>query len=61
VLPPDHDPLAQVADAQAFKAALGDRVTIVVIRNCSHAAIAEAPDAISDALLEYADTLWPKS
>jgi hypothetical protein len=32
-----------------------------MIRNCSHAAVAEAPDAISDALIDYAATLWPKS
>jgi pimeloyl-ACP methyl ester carboxylesterase len=59
-LQPDHDPLAHVEDAREFKRALGDRVTIVVIRNCSHAAIAEAPDAISDALIDYAAILWPK-
>jgi len=60
-LQPDHDPLAHEEDAQAFQCALGDRVTIVVIRDCSHAAVAEQPDAISDALIDYADTLWPKS
>jgi pimeloyl-ACP methyl ester carboxylesterase len=60
-LQPDHDPLAHVEDAREFKRALGDRVTIVMIRNCSHAAVAEAPDAISDALIDYAATLWPKS
>jgi pimeloyl-ACP methyl ester carboxylesterase len=60
-LQPDHDPLAHVEDAREFKRALGERVTIVVIRNCSHAAVAEQPDAISDALIGYAATLWPKS
>jgi len=60
-LQPDHDPLAHVEDARAFKMALGDRVTIIVIRNCSHAAVAEQPDAISEALIDYAHTLWPKS
>jgi pimeloyl-ACP methyl ester carboxylesterase len=59
-LQPDHDPLAHEEDAQEFKRALGDRVTIVVIRNCSHAAVAEQPDAISNALIDYANTLWPK-
>jgi hypothetical protein len=39
---------------------MGDRVTVVVIRNCSHAAVAEQPDAISDALIDYVNTLWPK-
>jgi pimeloyl-ACP methyl ester carboxylesterase len=60
-LQPDHDPLAHVEDARAFKRALGERVIVRVIRNCSHAAIAEAPDAVSDALIDYAATLWPKT
>jgi pimeloyl-ACP methyl ester carboxylesterase len=60
-LQPDHDPLAHGDDAAEFKQALGDRVTIVVVRNCSHAAVAEAPDAISDALIDFARALWPKS
>jgi pimeloyl-ACP methyl ester carboxylesterase len=59
-LQPDHDPLAHEEDAHEFKRALGDRVTVVVIRNCSHAAVAEQPDAISNALIDYANTLWPK-
>jgi pimeloyl-ACP methyl ester carboxylesterase len=59
-LQPDHDPLAHADDAQAFRRALGDRVTIKVIRNCSHAAVVEQPDAISDALIAYADSLWPE-
>jgi pimeloyl-ACP methyl ester carboxylesterase len=60
-LQPDHDPLAHAEDAREFKRALGDRVTIKVIRDCSHAALAEQPDAISEALIDYANTLWPKS
>jgi pimeloyl-ACP methyl ester carboxylesterase len=60
-LRPDHDPLAHGDDAAEFKQALGDRVSIVVVPNCSHAAVAEAPDAISDALIEYASSLWLKS
>jgi pimeloyl-ACP methyl ester carboxylesterase len=60
-LQPDHDPLAHAQDADEFQRALGDRVTIVVIRNASHAAVAEAPDAISDALIAYAGALWPGS
>jgi pimeloyl-ACP methyl ester carboxylesterase len=59
-LQPDHDPLAHADDAHEFKRALGGRVTIVVIRNCSHAAVAEQPDATSDALIDYAAALWPK-
>ena len=58
-LQPDHDPLTRVEEAHEFKAALGDRVTVIVIRNASHAAIAEQPTAISDALIEYARGLWP--
>ena len=58
-LQPDHDPLAHAEDAQEFKRALGDRVTVVTVRNCSHAAIAEQPEAISAALIGYAEALWP--
>jgi len=57
-LQPDHDPLAHVEDAHEFKRALGDRVTVTVIPNCSHAAVAEQPAAISDALIVYARALW---
>jgi pimeloyl-ACP methyl ester carboxylesterase len=57
-LQPDHDPLAHVEDAHEFKRALGDRVTVVIVRNASHAAIAEQPDAISAALIGYARGLW---
>jgi pimeloyl-ACP methyl ester carboxylesterase len=56
-LQPDHDPLAHEEDAHEFKRALADRVTIVMIRDCSHAAVAEQPDAISDALIDYAAAL----
>ena len=57
-LQPDHDPLAHVEDAHEFKRALGDRVTVVVIPNSSHAAIAEQPGFISEALIAYARGLW---
>src|SRR5258706_1142582 len=60
-LQPDHDPLAHVEDAHEFKRALGDRVTVTVIPNSSHAAIAEQPEFISDALIAYARALWPDS
>jgi len=60
-LQPDHDPLAHVEDAHDFKRALGDRVTVVIIPNSSHAAIAEQPEFISDALIAYARGLWPDS
>jgi pimeloyl-ACP methyl ester carboxylesterase len=57
-LQPDHDPLAHVEDAHEFQRTLGDRVTVRVIPDCSHAAIVEQPDLISDALINYARRLW---
>lgn len=59
-LQPGHDPLAHVEDAHEFKRALGDRVTVVVIDNASHAAIEEQPEAISAALIDFAGRLWPR-
>ncbi len=59
-LQPGHDPLAHVEDAHAFKRALGDRVTVIVIDNASHAAIEEQPEAISAALIDFANRLWPR-
>ena len=56
-LQPSHDPLAHAEDAHEFQRALGDRVTVVVIPNSSHAAIAEQPEAISDALIDFARRL----
>ena len=56
---PSHDPLAHVADAEEYKKALGDRVTVVVIPNAAHAVIVEQPKAVSDALIAYARKLWP--
>ena len=58
-LQPGHDPLAHVEDAHEFKRALGERVTVIVIDNASHAAIEEQPEAISDALIDFAKRLWP--
>ena len=55
---PSHDPLAHVADAEEYKKALGDRVTVVVIANAAHAVIVEQPKAVSDALIAYARRLW---
>ncbi len=59
-LQPGHDPLAHVEDAHEFKRALGDRVTVIVIDNASHAAIEEQPEAISRALIDFANRLWPR-
>jgi pimeloyl-ACP methyl ester carboxylesterase len=58
-LQPDHDPLAHVEDATAYKETFAERVTIVVIERSSHAVIAEQPDAVSAALISYARGLWP--
>jgi len=58
-LQPDHDPLAHVEDATAYKEQFAERVTIVVIERSSHAVIAEQPDAVSAALISYARELWP--
>jgi pimeloyl-ACP methyl ester carboxylesterase len=57
---PSHDPLAHVEDAEEYKRALGDRVTVVVIPNAAHAVIVEQPAAVSDALIAHARGLWPK-
>jgi pimeloyl-ACP methyl ester carboxylesterase len=56
-LQPDHDPLAHIEDAHEFQRALGERVTVRIIRNASHAVIVEQPDAVSDAVIAYARTL----
>lgn len=56
---PSHDPLAHVEDAEEYRRALGNRVTVTVIPDSAHAAIVEQPDAVSEALIGYARTLWP--
>jgi pimeloyl-ACP methyl ester carboxylesterase len=58
-LQPDHDPLAHVEDAKAYKERFAERVSVVVIERASHAVIAEQPDAVSSALISYARGLWP--
>jgi pimeloyl-ACP methyl ester carboxylesterase len=58
-LQPDHDPLAHVEDAKAYKERFAERVTVVVIERSSHAVVAEQPDAVSSALISYARDLWP--
>lgn len=60
-LHPDHDPLAHTEDAETYKKALGERVTIVTIPDCSHAAITEQPAAISDALIDFVCRLSGRS
>jgi pimeloyl-ACP methyl ester carboxylesterase len=58
-LQPDHDPLGRVEDAQEYKRALGDRVTVVVIATASHAVVTEQPAAVAAELVKYARALWP--
>ena len=58
-LQPTHDPLAHGHHAQEYRALLGDRMTIVMIPQASHAAIAEQPDFISDAVIGFARELGP--
>jgi pimeloyl-ACP methyl ester carboxylesterase len=53
-LQPTHDPLAHGEHAQEYRRLLGERVTIVMIPHASHAAIAEQPEFISTALVDYA-------
>jgi pimeloyl-ACP methyl ester carboxylesterase len=60
-LQPDHDPLAHVEDARAYKERFGDRVTVGLIPHSSHAVVAEQPAAVAAALIAYADRLWRKS
>ena len=57
-LQPSHDPLAHVEDAHAFKAALGERVSVSVIPNASHAAVAEQPDFIAREIIGFARRLF---
>jgi pimeloyl-ACP methyl ester carboxylesterase len=56
---PSHDPLAHAEDAEEYRRALGDRVTVVVIPDSAHAVIVEQPAAVSTALIGYTRRLWP--
>ena len=58
-LQPSHDPLAHVEDAEIFRRENGERVSVVIVPNASHAAIAEQPDFIARELIAYARQLWP--
>jgi pimeloyl-ACP methyl ester carboxylesterase len=53
---PSHDPLAHANDAVEYKAALGERLTVLQIPNSSHAAIAEQPDFIAREIAAWAKT-----
>ncbi len=51
---PSHDPLAHAEDAVEYKAALGERLSVVKIPRSSHAAIAEQPDFIALEIVAWA-------
>jgi pimeloyl-ACP methyl ester carboxylesterase len=51
---PSHDPLAHADDAIEYKAALGERLTVVKIPQSSHAAIAEQPEFIAREIAAWA-------
>jgi len=56
-LQPDHDPLAGVENAQEYRRALGDRVTVVVIPHAGHAVVTEQPGRVANELIRYAKRL----
>jgi pimeloyl-ACP methyl ester carboxylesterase len=58
---PSHDPLAHASDAVDYKAALGDRLSVVKIPNSSHAAIAEQPDFIAREIAAWAGKIWAET
>ena len=47
------------ADRRGQVIEAGERVTVIVIAHSSHAVIEEQPEAISEALIAYANGLWP--
>jgi pimeloyl-ACP methyl ester carboxylesterase len=50
----EHDPVAPRRFAGVLKSMLGDRVTVVVIPNASHALVPEQPAAVSAAIARFA-------
>lgn len=55
---PSHDPLAHAEDAVEYKAALGDRLSVVKIPQASHAAIAEQPAFIAAEIGAFAKNIF---
>jgi|HubBroStandDraft_2_1064218.scaffolds.fasta_scaffold03537_3 pimeloyl-ACP methyl ester carboxylesterase len=53
----ENDAVAPRKFAGVLKAALGDRVTVVVIPNAGHALVPEQPEAMADAIAAFARTL----
>ena len=53
----EHDPWRPPATRDELKAVLGDRVSVQLIRDASHALVPEQPAAVADALLDWIATL----
>jgi pimeloyl-ACP methyl ester carboxylesterase len=53
----ENDAVAPRKFAGVLKAALGDRVTVVVIPNAGHALVPEQPEAMANAIAAFAHTL----
>jgi len=53
----ENDAVAPRKFAGVLKAALGDRVTVVVIPNAGHALVPEQPEAMANAITTFARTL----
>jgi len=53
----ENDAVAPRKFAGVLKAALGDRVTVVVIPNAGHALVPEQPEAMANAITAFARTL----
>jgi len=53
----ENDAVAPRKFAGVLKAALGDRVTVVVIPNAGHALVPEEPEAMANAIAAFAHTL----
>jgi pimeloyl-ACP methyl ester carboxylesterase len=54
----EHDPVAPRRFSGVLKSLLGDRVTIVVIPNASHALFPEQPKAVSQAIVTFARRVY---
>jgi pimeloyl-ACP methyl ester carboxylesterase len=52
----EYDAVAPRKFAGVLKAALGDRVTVVVIPNAGHALVPEQPEAVANAIATFAHT-----
>jgi pimeloyl-ACP methyl ester carboxylesterase len=54
----EHDPVAPRRFSGVLKSLLGDRVTIVVIPNASHALFPEQPNAVAQAIATFARRVY---